>query len=157
MTKPIPQGFHAVTPYVVFKDSRKAIDFYKKAFGARETFAMERPDKKGIMHATISIGDSTMMMGDETQGEMCRSAATIGDSPVSFYLYVEDVDAAFKKAVAAGAKPVQGVSDMFYGDRIGAVKDPFGHSWTLATHTRDLSREEVEKGAKEFYARAAHA
>jgi len=155
MTKAIPEGFHHLTPYVVYKDSRKAIEFYQAAFGAMELFLMPAPDGKGVMHAEIRIGDSIIMMSDENPHDPCKSAETIGGSPVSFYHYVEDVDAAFEKAVKAGASSLMPVEDMFWGDRIGAVKDPFGHNWTLATHTKDLTQEEIEQGAKAAFAQMA--
>ncbi|RQW87997.1 MAG: VOC family protein [Geobacter sp.] len=155
MTKTIPEGFQSITPYVVFKDSRKAIEFYLSAFDARELFIMPGPDGTGVMHAEIRIGDSIIMMSDENPHEPCKSAETTGGSPVSFYHYVEDVDAAFEQAIKAGATSLIPVQDMFWGDRIGAVKDPFGHNWTLATHTRNLTPEEIEQGAKAAFAQMA--
>ncbi|MRR53413.1 MAG: VOC family protein [Deltaproteobacteria bacterium] len=151
MIKPIPKGFHTVTPYVVLKDSRKAIEFYQKAFGAEELFLMPGPDGKGVVHAEIRIGDSIIMLSDENPHEPCKSAESIGGSPVSFYLYVEHVDEAFARAINTGASSMMPVQEMFWGDRIGAVKDPFGHNWTLATHTKDLTVEEIEQGAKEAF------
>jgi PhnB protein len=148
MSQLIPAGFHSLTPYMVCKDTRKVIEFYKNAFGAKERFLMTGPDGKGVMHAEILIGNSIIMISDENTHEPCKSAETIGGSPVSFYLYVDNVDAAFEKAVKAGASAIMPVQDMFWGDRIGAVKDPFGHNWTLATHTKDLTPEEIEQGAK---------
>ena len=152
MTKAIPEGFHSVTPMFMFKDARKAIEFYKRAFGAQERFAMPGPDGKGVMHAELRIGDSIIMMGDENPQEPCKSAETMGGSPVSFYLYVESVDAAFAKAVEAGAKTRMPVEDMFWGDRAGTVQDPFGYSWMLATHIKDLTPQEIEQGAKAAFA-----
>jgi len=148
MTTPIPVGFHSVTPMFMFKDCRKAIDFYKAAFGAQERYAMPGPDEKGIMHAEVLVGDSVIMMGDEHPQESCKSAESMGGSPISFYLYVENVDSAFRRAVEAGATVKMDVQDMFWGDRAGSVQDPFGYSWMLATHTRDLSPEEISEGAK---------
>jgi PhnB protein len=152
MTKPIPEGYHNLTPYLMFKDSRKAIEFYKLAFGAKEQFLMPGFDGKSVMHAEVLIGDSTIMMSDENPQQACKSAETMGGSPVAFYVYVEDVDSAFDKAMAAGAASRMPVQDMFWGDRIGSVSDPFGYSWTLATRTRDLSPEEIEKGARAAFA-----
>ena len=148
MTKAIPEGFHSVTPIFVFKDTRKAIEFYKKAFGAEERYAMPGPDGKGIMHAEIRIGDSIIMMGEENPQQSCKSAETLGGSPISFYLYLENVDEAFARALAAGAEARMPVQDMFWGDRAGTVQDPFGYSWFLATHTKDLTMEEIRQGAQ---------
>lgn len=155
MVKAIPEGYQTVTPYVVFKDSRKAITFYEKALGAKQNFIMEDPDGKKVMHAEIKIGSSALMLGDENPQQACKSAATLGASPVSFYVYVEDVDKAFEQALAAGCISDMPVQDMFWGDRIGSVKDPFGHSWSLATHTKDLTSEEIKRGAEEMYAQHA--
>ena len=154
MVRPISEGFHTVTPIVVFKDTREAIEFYKKAFGAVERYAMPGPDGKGIMHAEVGIGDSTMMMSDERPNCPAKSAQTVGQSPVGFYLYVQDVDAAFQRAVNAGASEQMKVQDMFWGDRVGSVKDPFGYSWMLATHVRDLTPEEIRRGAEAQFAKA---
>jgi uncharacterized glyoxalase superfamily protein PhnB len=148
MTKPIPEGFHSVTPIFVFKDSRQAIEFYKRAFGAKELFAMPGPDGKGVMHAEVQIGDSIIMMGDENPQQACKSAETMGGSPIGVYLYVENVDAAFGRAIEAGATSQMPVEDMFWGDRIGSVQDPFGYNWMIATHTKDLTQEEIAKGAQ---------
>jgi PhnB protein len=152
MTKPIPDGFHTITPTLMFKNTRKAIEFYKKAFGATEKFLMPGPDGKGVMHAQIMIGDSPVMMGDEHPH--CKSAESLGDSPIGMYLYVKDVDAAFKKALAAGGAVRMPVTDMFWGDRMGAFKDPFGYSWTLATHIADPSMEDMARGAETMFAGA---
>lgn len=155
MTKPIPVGFHSVTPMCVVKDARKAIEFYKRAFGAEELFAMPGPEGKGVMHAEVRIGDSIVMMGEENPQEACKSAETMGGSPVSFYIYVENVDAAFRRALEAGAESRMPVEEMFWGDRAGTVKDPFGYSWMLATHTRDLTMQEIRQGAQAFFTRMA--
>lgn len=155
MTKQIPEGFHAVTPVIVLKDSRKAIDFYKKAFGAVEKCVMPGPGGKGVMHAELTIGDSTIMLGDENPNCASKSAEKLGGSPVSFYLYVNDVDAAFRRALAVGGISKMPVQDMFWGDRVGSVDDPFGHSWMLATHIADVSPEEMARGAEAAFAHAA--
>jgi len=155
MTKAIPEEFHTVTPMFMFKDARKAIEFYKRAFGAQELFAMPGPDGKGVMHAELRIGSSIIMMGEENPQEHCKSAETIGGSPVSFYLYLENVDEAFRIALEAGAEVRMPVEDMFWGDRAGTVQDPFGYSWTLATHIKDLTPEEIQQGAHAFFARMA--
>ncbi|HTL70964.1 MAG TPA: VOC family protein [Candidatus Eisenbacteria bacterium] len=152
MPKAIPEGYHALTPSFTFKDSQKAIDFYKKAFNARVLDVFQSPTGKGIMHAAIQIGDSILMMGDEAPGMSCKSAETLGGSPISLYLYVQDADAAFKQAVAAGCKTTMPVADMFWGDRAGHVEDPFGYSWMIATRTRELSKDDVRKGAEAFFA-----
>jgi len=152
MTKAIPEGFHTITPMFMFKDARKAIEFYKRAFGAQERFAMPGPDGKGVMHAEVQIGNSIFMMGEENPQEPCKSAETIGGSPVSFYIYLENVDEAFRIAMEAGAQVRMPVQDMFWGDRIGTVQDPFGYSWTLATHTKDLTPQEIQAGAQAAFA-----
>ncbi len=152
--KPIPEGFHSVTSVLTLKDSRKAIEFYKKALGAKVLEVMSSPDGKGTMHATIQIGDSVLMMGDEMPNQQCRSAESLGASPVSFYIYVPNADAAFKQAIAAGATETMPVADMFWGDRCGSLKDPFGYSWMIATHNRDLTEEEIREGAQSFFAGA---
>ena len=153
--KPIPEGFHTVTACLTLKNSREAIAFYEKAFGAKSLDVFPSLDGKGTMHALIKIGDSFLMMGDEMPYEGCsKSAESLGDSPISLYVYVPNVDAVFKQAVAAGAAVVMSVEEMFWGDRCGTLKDPFGYSWTIATHTRDLSREEIQKDAQAFFQQA---
>ncbi len=154
MTKPIPEGFHTLTPSFTFKDCRKAIEFYKKAFGATEKFAMPSPDGKGTMHAEIKIGDSNVMMADECLERGCKSAETLGGSPVAMYFYVNDVNAAFKKALAVGGAVWMPVQDMFWGDRIGVIQDPFGYLWTLATHVADVAPEDMARGAEAMFAGA---
>lgn len=151
MTKPIPDGYHTLTPLLVFKDARKAIDFYKKAFGASERHVMPGPNGKGVMHAEIKIGNSIVMMGEENPSRGSKSAETLGACPVAFYVYVENVEAAFKQAVAAGATSQMPPQDMFWGDRMGTVKDPFGYNWSFATHKKDLTPEEMAKGAEAVY------
>lgn len=152
MTNPIPDGYHSVTPSFMFKDSQKAIEFYKEAFGAKVLDIFQGPAGQGVMHATIQIGNSIMMMGDENPGMSCKSAETLGASPITLYVYVPDVDAAFKQAVAAGGREVMPVADMFWGDRTGTIQDPFGYSWVIATHTRDTNAEEISNGAEAFIA-----
>lgn len=155
MTKAIPEGFQSVTPMFVYKDARKAIEFYKLALGARERYVMSGPDGKGVMHAELLIGNSIIMMGEEHPQEPCKSAETFGGSPVSFYIYLENVDEAFRTAVAAGAESRMAVQDMFWGDRAGTVQDPFGYSWTLATHIKDLTPDEIRIGAMAAFAQMA--
>jgi len=153
MIKAIPDGYHTLTPSFVFKDSQKAIDFYKKAFNAELVDLFPNLNGQGIMHATLKIGNSLIMMGDEMpNAETCKSAETLGASPVTMFLYVNNVDTAFPQAVAAGGTSVMPVSDMFWGDRAGTIKDPFGYSWMIATHKKDLSKEEMRKGAEAFFA-----
>jgi len=155
MTKPIPEGYQTVTPMLMFKDARKALEFYRRGFGAEERLVMPGPDGKGVMHAELRIGNSIIMMGEEHPQEQCKSAETIGGSPVSFYIYLENVDEAFRTALAAGAEARMPVDDMFWGDRAGTVRDPFGYDWTLATHTKDLTPQEIQQGAQAFFARMA--
>jgi uncharacterized glyoxalase superfamily protein PhnB len=156
MAKPIPEGFHALTPTLVFKDSRRAIAFYQKALGAKELMSMPGPDGKGVMHAELKVGDSIIMMSDERPGMPCRSAETLGNSPVNFFVYVADADAGFKKAVEAGGIQEMPVQDMFWGDRAGSFKDPFGYSWMIATHKKDMTPEEIAQGAETFFSQMAH-
>ena len=155
MTEKIPKQFHSVTPMFTFKDARKAIEFYKRAFGAQERYVMPGPGGQGVMHAEIQVGDSIIMLGEEHPQQSCKSAETVGGSPVSFYLYLENVDEAFQVAVNAGAEVRMPVQDMFWGDRMGTVQDPFGYSWSLATHTRDLTPEEIRQGAQAAFAQMA--
>ena len=143
-TKAIPEGYHTVTPYLSVKGAAQAIEFYKKAFGAKELMRMPMPGGK-IGHAEIQIGDSRIMMADEMPDHGNRSPQTLGGSPVNILLYVDDVDKVFKQAVAAGAKQEMPVQNQFYGDRSGAVRDPFGHGWYIHTHVEDVSPEELQK------------
>jgi len=144
--KPIPDGYHTVTPYLVVNGAANALDFYKKAFGATELFRFPQPDGK-IMHAEIKIGDSPLMLADEFPEMNARSPQSFGGSPVTIMLYVEDVDALYSQAVAAGAKPLRPVKDQFYGDRSGSVTDPFGHVWHISTHIEDVPPDELRKRA----------
>jgi PhnB protein len=144
--KPIPEGYHAVTPYLVVNGGAGAIEFYKEAFGAKELFRMTRPDGK-VGHAEIRIGDSCVMLADEAPEVEARSPKSVGGTPVMLHLYVEDVDRVFSQAVAAGAIVLRQVKDQFYGDRAGGVADPYGHRWYIATHVEDVSPEEVKKRA----------
>ncbi len=155
MTKAIPEGYQTVTPMFVFKDARKAIEFYKRAFGAQEKYTMPGPDGKGVMHAELRIGSSIIMLGEENPQCLGKSAETIGGSPVGFYLYVENADGAFRRAIEAGAESEMPVDNMFWGDRVGTVQDPFGYKWMLATHVEDLTPEEIEQGAKAAFAQTA--
>jgi PhnB protein len=144
--KPIPEGYHTATPYLIIKDAARAIEFYKKAFGATELMRMTQPDGR-VGHAEIKIGDSPIMLADEFPEMGSRSPQSLGGSPVSLYLYVVDVDGLAKRAVEAGAKLVRPVKDQFYGDRSGSVEDPFGHQWHIATHVEDVAPDEIDKRA----------
>ncbi len=144
--KPVPEGYHTATPYLIVTGAANAIEFYKRAFGAAELMRMARPDG-AIGHAEIKIGDSVIMLADEHLDIGARSPKTIGGSPVSILLYVEDVDAVFNQAVAAGAQVQRPVQDQFYGDRTGGVTDPFGHAWYISTHKEDVAPEEMRKRA----------
>jgi PhnB protein len=151
MANAIPDGYHTLTPSFTFRDCKKAIEFYKKAFNAEVLDNMPGLDGKGTMHATLKIGGSILMMGDEMPGGGCKSAESLGSSPITLYAYVPDADAAFKQAVAAGGEVAMPIGDMFWGDRAGTIKDPFGYQWTVATHKKDLTKDEIQKGAKEFF------
>jgi PhnB protein len=154
--KPVPEGYHTATPYLIAADASGAIEFYKRAFGATEIMRIAGPDGR-IGHAEVTIGDSRIMLSDEFPDMGARGPKTLGGSPVSIYLYVEDVDALTGRAIAAGAKAVRAVEDKFYGDRSGTLEDPFGHTWHVATHKEDLSAEEVRRRAEKFMQQqAAH-
>ena len=142
--KPVPDGYHTVTPYLIVKDAARALDFYQKAFGARELMRFPGPGGK-IGHAEIKIGDSPIMLADEHPDMGAVSPQSLGGTPVGIALYVEDVDALTNRAVAAGATVVRPVADQFYGDRSATVLDPFGHKWTIATHKEDVSPEEMQR------------
>jgi PhnB protein len=142
--KPIPDGYHSITPYLILDNAAAAIDYYKKAFGAIETVRMPAPGGK-IGHAEILIGDSVVMLADESPQMGAKSARSIGGSPVSLMIYVENVDEQFAKAIAAGAKELRPVKNQFYGDRSGTLEDPFGLTWTISTHVEDVSAEEMKK------------
>jgi PhnB protein len=146
MVKPIPDGYHTVTPYLILNAAGDAIAFYKRAFGAIEVMRMDDPSGK-VHHAEISIGGSRIMLADEHPEIEALSPKTIGGSPVSIHLYVEDVDGAVERVVAAGAKLVRPVADQFYGDRVGGIEDPFGYRWFIATHKEDLTMGEIRRRA----------
>jgi len=142
--KPIPEGYHAVTPYLIIKGANQALDFYKKVFGATELMRFEAPGGK-IGHAEIKIGDSAIMLADEMPERGYKSPKTLGGTPVSIMLYVDDCDAVFNRAVAAGSTVNQPLKDQFYGDRSGTIYDPFGHQWTIGTHKEDVTPEEMKR------------
>jgi uncharacterized glyoxalase superfamily protein PhnB len=153
--KPVPAGYHTVTPTLTVRDVEKAIGFYKRAFGAEELMRFLGPDEKSIMHAEIRIGNSIIMLGEEHLEMGCHGPQSLGGTPVGLYLYLEDADHIFTRAVSAGAKVDMPVADMFWGDRCGQLTDPFGHKWNLATHKEDLTDEEMRKRAGAFFAQMA--
>ena len=144
--KAIPDGYHAVTPYLAVKGAAEAIDFYKRAFGASEVMRFPQPDGR-VGHAELQIGDSRVMLADEFPEMDFLSPQARGGSAVHLHVYVEDVDGVFKQALSAGAREVRPVQDQFYGDRLGTVADPYGHVWHVSTHKEDLSMEELQKRA----------
>ena len=148
--KPIPEGYHTATPYLIITNAAKAIEFYQEVFGAKELDRLDTPDGK-VGHAEIQVGDSRIMLADEFPEWDARSPKTIGGSPVVIMLYVEDVDAVVQRAVAAGARLFKPVADQFYGDRSGTITDPFGHKWTIATHVEDVSPEEMKRRAAALF------
>jgi PhnB protein len=145
--KPVPKGYHSVTPYLIVDDVVGAIEFYKRAFGGKEETRTEGPLGK-IAHAELTIGDSVIVLQNEFPGAPMRSPRLLGGSTAGIILYVEDVDAVFRRAVSAGARVIFAVADMFWGDRFGQISDPFGHVWSLATHKEDLTPEELTRRAQ---------
>ena len=150
----VPEGYQTVTPDLVCRDAAQAIEFYKRAFGARELMRFKMPDGK-IGHAEIKIGDSIMMLCDENPQGGCAAPTSLNGTTVMLFLYVEDVDATFAQAIKAGATVVMPVADMFWGDRSGQVQDPCGHRWQLATHKEDLTQDQIDQRAQEFFASLA--
>ncbi len=147
--KPIPAGYRSVTPYLTVRDGARAIDFYKDALGAVEKVRMIGPDGRSVMHAELKIGDSIVMLSDEFPGmSTCRSPQSLGGTTVSLFLYVRDVDAAFKRASNSGCKVLMELTDMFWGDRFGKLEDPFGNQWSMATHTENVSPKELGRRAQ---------
>ncbi len=145
--KPIPEGYHALTPYLAVDDAAQAIEYYRKAFGAQERVRMETPDGK-IGHAELEIGDSLVMLSDTFPQASTRPPKDLGGTSASVFMYAEDVDAVVKQAVDAGATVTMEVADQFWGDRFGTVTDPFGHVWSIATHIEDLTPEEIAERGK---------
>ncbi|HEY8188789.1 MAG TPA: VOC family protein [Pyrinomonadaceae bacterium] len=141
--KPIPDGYHSVTPYLIIDGAADAIEFYKKAFGATELFRMDHEGKIG--HAEIKIGDSPIMLADESQQMGSLGPKAVGGNPISIMIYVEDVDTVYNRAIKAGGEELKPLKDQFYGDRSGTLKDPFGHIWHVATHKEDVTPEEMDK------------
>lgn len=152
--KAIPEGYHSITPYLFIRGADKAIDYYKNVFGAKERMRM--PGQKGqVMHAELEIGDSVLMLAEENPQIGANSPQTIGGTPSTLHVYVQDVDATTNKAVKAGAKLVREVKDQFYGDRSGSIRDPFGHLWSIATHIEDVSPEEMQRRMAKAASQAA--
>ncbi len=146
MVKPIPEGYHAVTPYLICRDAKRAIEFYQAALGAKELFRFDAPGGL-IGHAELQIGDSRIMLADEMPDGPWKSPLSVGGTPVSLMLYVEKVDAVFRRAVDHGATVIKEVKDQFYGDRSGTVADPFGHIWTISTNVEEVPMEELKRRA----------
>lgn len=148
--KPIPEGFHSVTPYLSIQGAKQAIEFYKQAFGANEVFRLPTP-AGDIAHAEILIGDSRLMLSEPCEESPIPSPAALGGSTIGIHLYVEDVDAVFSRALDAGAKVMKPVEDQFYGDRMGTLKDPFGHVWFIGTHKENLTPQEIQDRAAAMF------
>lgn len=151
--KPVPEGYCAVTPFLMVHDAAAAIAFYQRAFGAKEVLRMEGPGGK-IAHAELNIGRGKIMLADETPEAGMRSPRAVGSTTASVFVYVDDVDSMFHQAEAAGARVDQPLADMFWGDRYGRLTDPFGHIWSLATHKEDVSPEEMHRRGREAMAKA---
>ena len=147
MVKPIPDGYHTVTPYIPVDGAADAIEYYKRAFGAKERMRMNGPDGS-IAHAEIEIGDSLVMVSDPFPQSTVKPPRSLGGTSASIFLYVEDVDAVVRQAVDAGAEIVMEPQDQFWGDRFGTITDPFGHTWSVATHIEDVPPEEMAERAK---------
>ncbi|MGI9533892.1 MAG: VOC family protein [Thermodesulfobacteriota bacterium] len=149
--KPIPEGFNSVTPHLVVKGAAEAIEFYKKAFGAEEMVRLPGPDGNSLMHASLKIGNSVVMLVDEFPDMGCLSPNSTNGTPVTVHLYVHDVDSVFAKAIESGAKETMPLENTFWGDRFGKLEDPYGHSWSIATHIEDLTPDQImENAAKAF-------
>ena len=153
-TKGVPSGYHSITPSIIVRDAAKAIDFYKRAFGAEELGRHKAPDGS-IMHAEIQIGDSRVMLGEENEQWGAKSPLSTNGNPGSLHIYVENADAAYDRALKAGATVKYPIEDAFWGDRYGKVTDPFGHEWALATRVKDMTPAEMEKAGNEWMAKMA--
>jgi PhnB protein len=149
--RPIPAGFHSITPHLEVRGAARAIDFYKAAFGAIEIVRNTGPDGRSIMHCQLQIGDSMILLHDEYAESGGESPQTLEGSPVTLHLFVDDADVAFERAVKAGAKVDKPLEDLFWGDRYGQLTDPFGHHWSIAHRIADLSPEQIRKGAAEYF------
>lgn len=145
---PVPKGYHTVTPYLTVRGAAEAMDFFKRALGAREIMRMPGPDGKSVMHAELRIGNSIVMLSDELPTSSCKAPTTLGGTTTMLLLYVPNVDAAFKQAVNAGCKVLRPLADMFWGDRFGTLEDPYGNQWGLATHKEDVSPREMSRRAQ---------
>jgi PhnB protein len=152
--KPIPDGYHAVTPYLIVRGAAQALEFYQRAFGASVVLRLDGPGGK-VMHAEVKIGDSHVMLADECPEMGAQASQAFGGSPVMLHLYVPDVDTIFAQAVAAGALVKRPVQDQFYGDRSGMVTDPFGLAWNISTHTEDVTPEEINRRAAAMFSGTA--
>lgn len=150
---PIPEDYHTITPYLTVSDAAAALEFYAEAFGAEELYRMDGPEGK-IGHAEMKIGDSPFMFADEVEAWGNRSPESLGGTPTSLIIHVEDADAVFQRAIDAGATEIMPVQDHFYGDRSGTVEDPFGHRWSISTHVEDVPPDELERRAKEVMSEA---
>jgi PhnB protein len=148
--RPVPEGYHTVTPYLIIRGASAAIEFYQRAFGATEVLRLDAPDGS-IAHAEIRIGDSIIMLGEENDQWQCHGPQKLGGTPVGLMLYVFDADAVYNQAIAAGATVLRPIQNQFYGDRSGTVVDPYGHQWTLATHVEDVPQDEIERRAAALY------
>jgi len=153
MVKPVPEGYSTITPQLVINGAAAAIDFYQRAFGAVELGRMSSPDGS-VMHSELRLGGSMLFVADEFGDPLVRAPESLGASSASLYLYVEDVDAVFRRAVEAGALPTMAVQTMFWGDRMGQVRDPWGHVWDLATRVEEVPPEELERRQAEWFAQA---
>ena len=153
--QPIPEGYGTLTMYLSVKDGAAAIEFYKKAFGAEELCRMAGPDGKSVMHAELQFGNTRLMLGGEYPGPGAKAPETVKGTTATVHMYVPDTDASFDRAMAAGATEMMKPMDMFWGDRMGKVADPFGHHWSIATHIKDLTPEEVDQGAADYFANAS--
>jgi PhnB protein len=149
MAKPIPDDYPQVMPYLIVDGANEAIEFYKGVLGATERMRLDGPDGK-VGHAELEIGEAVIMLADENPGMSIEGPRSVGGTPVTIHVYIEDADAAFERAVQAGAKPLRAVEDQFYGDRSGQFEDPYGHRWNVATHVEDISEEEMSRRAAEI-------
>jgi PhnB protein len=147
--QPVPEGYHTITPYLAVENASEAIDFYKRALGAKERVRMPGPGGS-VMHAELEIGDSVVMLSDPFPQASTKPPKELGGTSVSIMVYVDNIDSLYKQSIDAGATSLMEPDDMFWGDRFGSVQDPFGHSWTIATHVEDVSPEEMQKRSQEF-------